>query len=132
MLGSERAWVVHGSDGMDEISTLGHTKVSECHKGLVHTFYLHPSDFNLPKADPGTLAGGDAATNAARIREVLGGETGPARTIVLFNAGAALLVAGKAASVREGIAMAAGAIDTGRAQAALDRLVQVSTEAVRA
>ena len=64
MLGSERAWVVHGADGIDEISTTGYTKVSECRAGAVHTFYIHPSDFGVPKASPADLQGGDAARNA--------------------------------------------------------------------
>ena len=68
MLGSTRAWVVHGADGLDEISTTGYTKVSECRDGAVHTFYVHPADFGLAKAAPAALKGGDAATNAAIIR----------------------------------------------------------------
>lgn len=128
MLGSTRAWVVHGSDGMDEISTLGYTKVSECHAGVVHTFYVHPSDFDLPKADRSQLAGGDAAFNAARVRAVLAGERGAARNIVILNAGAALLVSGRVTSVKEGIGLAGEAIDSGRASATLARLVELSTE----
>ena len=93
-LGAERAWVVHGADGLDELSTTGHTKVSEARNGAVHTFYVHPADYGLPKATAGALAGGDAATNAAIIEGVLAGQPGPARDVVLLNAGAALLVAG--------------------------------------
>src|SRR5437588_3712479 len=91
LLGSERAWVVHGADGIDEISTTGHTKISECRDGAVNTFYLHPSDFGLPKGAPQALKGDDAATNAAIARKILGGERGAARDIVLLNAGASLL-----------------------------------------
>ena len=87
MLGSERAWVVHGADGIDEISTTGYTKVSECRDGAVHTFYIHPSDFGVPKASPADLQGGDAARNAEIVREVLGGTPGAARDVVLLNAG---------------------------------------------
>src|SRR4029079_4271650 len=72
MLGSTRAWAVHGSDGLDEISTTGYTKVSECRDGAVHTFYVHPSDFGLAKAAPGALKGGNAAVNAEIVRAVLG------------------------------------------------------------
>ncbi len=129
MLGSERAWVVHGADGMDEISTLGYTKVSECRDGFLRTFYVHPSDFDLPRADARALAGGDREANAARIRAILEGQPGPARDIVLLNAGAALLVAGRAASVREGIALAATAIDRGAARQTLDALAATSSEA---
>ena len=70
LLGSDRAWVVHGADGIDEMSTTGHTKVSECRNGAVSTFYVHPSDFGLPKAERTDLQGGDAAANAAILREV--------------------------------------------------------------
>jgi anthranilate phosphoribosyltransferase len=125
-LGAARAWVVHGADGLDEISTTGHTKVSECRDGAVHTFYLHPSDVGIPKAQPEALRGGDAAENAAIIGRVLGGEPGPARDVVLFNAGAALLVAGRAASVMTGIAQAAACIDSGAARATLDRMAAAS------
>ena len=80
MLGSDRAWVVHGADGIDEMSTTGHTKVSECRNGAVSTFYVHPSDFGIPKAERKDLQGGDAAANAAILREVLAGRArAPAR-----------------------------------------------------
>lgn len=125
-LGSTRAWVVHGADGIDEISTCGYTKVSECRRGFVHTFYVHPSDVGLAKAEPADLAGGDAATNAGIARSVLAGAAGPARDIVVFNAGAALLVAGRAATLHEGMLCAGAAIDEGAAQRTLERLVEVS------
>ena len=126
LLGAERAWVVHGADGLDELSTTGYTKVSECRDGAVNTFYVHPSDFGLPKGAPQALKGDDAATNAAIARKILGGERGAARDIVLLNAGASLLIAGRVASIREGIAAAAEAIDSGRATAVLDRLIALS------
>ena len=126
LLGSSRAWVVHGADGIDEMSTTGHTKISECRNGAVSTFYVHPSDFGIPKADRKDLQGGDAATNAAILREVLAGEKGPRRDVVLLNAGASLFVGGRAASVREGIETAAGVIDSGAARAKLDAMVQAS------
>jgi len=125
-LGSSRAWVVHGADGIDEISTTGYTKVSECRAGAVHTFYVHPSDFGLPKASPAELKGGDAAQNAAIIREVLDGRRGPARDVVLLNAGAALLIAGRASSVQAGIHEAAQAIDSGAARKTLEQMVRGS------
>jgi anthranilate phosphoribosyltransferase len=127
LLGSERAWVVHGADGLDELSTTGYTKVSETRNGAVRTFYLHPAEVGLAKANPADLAGGDAAENARIARDVLGGEAGPRRDIVLFNAGAALLVAGAAPSISEGIARAAQAIDSGAASRALEQLIAVST-----
>jgi len=126
LLGSDRAWVVHGADGLDEISTTGYTKVSECHRGAVHTFYVHPSDFGLAKADVGALAGGDAALNARIVGDVLAGRPGPSRDIVTLNAGAALFVAGRAATVREGVALAGAALDEGRAARALEALVRLS------
>jgi anthranilate phosphoribosyltransferase len=132
MLGSERAWVVHGSDGLDEISTTGYTKVSECRNGAVHTFYIHPSDFGLAKTTPDTLKGGDAATNAGIVRAVLEGAPGPARDVVLLNSGAALFVAGKAGSVRDGIAQAAAAIDRGQAAATLAAMAKMSQAGVAA
>ena len=108
LLGSERAWVVHGADGLDEISTTGYTKVSECRDGAVNTFYVHPADFGLPKSAPSQLRGGDAAANADnRASECSRARRGAARDIVLLNAAASLLIAERVASVQEGIAEAA-------------------------
>jgi anthranilate phosphoribosyltransferase len=129
LLGAERAWVVHGADGLDEISTTGYTKVSECRDGAVNTFYLHPADFAVPKAAPDALRGGDAAANAAIARAVLAGEKGPARDIVLLNTAASLLIAGVVARIEDGLPRAAAALDDGRAAAVLARLVQVSNAA---
>ena len=126
MLGAERAWVVHGLDGLDEISTTGHTKVLECRAGAINTFYIHPGDFGLSKAAPADLHGGDAAENAAIICGVLDGRKGPARDVVLLNAGAALCVAGRAATVRQGIAQAAAALDSGAARTTLEKMVRSS------
>ena len=128
-LGAERAWVVHGADGLDELSTTGHTKVSECHGEVVRTFYLHPTDVGLPKAAPADLKGGDATRNAGQIRTVLAGQTGPGRDVVLLNAGAALFICGRATSLKQGIALAAAAVDDGSAARALAALVAVTTEA---
>ena len=125
-LGADRAWVVHGADGLDEISTTGYTKVSECRHGAVNTFYLHPADVGLPKATASDLAGGDVADNARILEQVLAGARGAPRDVVLMNAGAALLVAGRTASVAAGIAQAAACIDSGAARATLDRMVRVS------
>jgi anthranilate phosphoribosyltransferase len=127
LLGSERAWVVHGADGIDEISTTGYTKISECKDGSVNTFYLHPADVGLSKAPAGALKGGDAHENARIIERVLAGDGGPARDVVLLNAGAGLMVAGEAASVKDGILTAARAIDSGNARRTLDRLASIST-----
>jgi anthranilate phosphoribosyltransferase len=129
LLGSERAWVVHGADGVDEISTTGYTKISQCRQGAVNTFYLHPSDVGLPKASAEALKGGDAQENAAIIRRILAGEPSPARDVVLLNAGAALFIAGAAESIEGGIARAAAAIDRGDARRTLERMAAVSTSA---
>ena len=128
LLGSKRAWVVHGADGIDEISTTGYTKVSECRAGSVNTFYVHPADFGLPKGDPAALKGGDAAANAAIVREILSGARGPRRDVVLLNAGVALFIAGghKVDTIKEGIAVAAAAIDSGAAQDRLERMAASS------
>jgi len=127
LLGATRAWVVHGADGIDEITTTGYTKVSECRDGAVNTFYLHPADVGLPKSPAGSLLGGDAHHNAQIIDRVLRGERGPARDVVLLNAGAALFVAGASKSVEEGIVAASRAIDRGEARQLLDRLIAAST-----
>jgi anthranilate phosphoribosyltransferase len=129
LLGSERAWVVHGADGIDEISLAGHTKVSECWDGAVRTFYVHPSDFGLRKAPVSTLAGGDAAQNAALIVDILNGTKGARRDVVLLNVAAGLFVEGRVPTVRDGLEVAAEAIDSGRARATLDALVSASRAA---
>ena len=126
MLGSDRAWVVHGADGIDEISTTGHTKVSECRAGAVHTFYVHPADFGMPKATPAELKGGDAVQNAGIVKAIFDGAPGAPRNVVMLNAGAALFVAGEAETVRDGIARAAEAIDSGAAKATLEKMARSS------
>jgi len=127
LLGTKRAWVVHGADGIDEMTTTGYTKISEGRNGAVKTFYLHPADVGLPKAPAGSLQGGDAQENARIIEGILDGTRGPARDVVLLNAGAALFVAGAAASVDEGILKALRAIDRGDAKKTLEQLVSIST-----
>jgi len=124
-LGATRAWVVHGANGLDEISTTGHTKVSELREGAVNTFYVHPADLGLPLAPVTDLAGGSAAENAEMITRLLAGERGPRRDVVLLNAAAALLVAGVASSIQDGLARAADSIDTGRARDVLARLTEI-------
>ena len=129
MLGSERVWVVHGADGLDEISTTGYTKVSEGHEGTVRTFHVHPGDFGLRKASLSSLEGGVAADNAEIVSRVIDGEASPAHDIVAFNAGAGLFVAGRAASVRAGIVAASEALTSGRARRALDAMIRVTAGA---
>ena len=125
-LGSDHIWVVHGHDGMDEITTTGATRVAELKGGLVNTFEITPADAGLLPAKLSDLVGGDAEYNAAAIRDVLTGKPGPFRDIVIFNTAAALIVGGKAASLPEGAELAAAAIANGGAQAALDKLVAAS------
>jgi anthranilate phosphoribosyltransferase len=126
LLGTERAWVVHGADGLDEISTTGYTKISECRDGAVNTFYLHPSDAGVAKSAPESLRGGDAAANAGIARAVLAGAPGPPREIVLLNAAASLLVSGAVTTIQDGLRRAADALDSGRAASVLDNLARIS------
>jgi anthranilate phosphoribosyltransferase len=125
-LGSERVWVVHGSDGLDEITTTGPTFVAELKDGEVRTFEITPADIGVRQASLDELKGGDAETNAAALRAVLGGERGPFRDIVLFNAAAALVVADRAQDLAEGARLADDAIDSGAARERLAKLVAVS------
>ncbi|MBI1650719.1 anthranilate phosphoribosyltransferase [Hyphomicrobium sulfonivorans] len=129
-LGSEHAWVVHGSDGLDEITTTGRTRITELKDGEIRTFEVGPEDAGLPSATLADLKGGDASVNATAIRNLLAGEEGAFRDIVLLNAAAALIVGGKAADLREGAERAARAIDDGAAARALDTLVAVTNEAL--
>ncbi len=128
-LGSEHAWVVHGSEGLDEISVGGHTKVSECRDGAVHTFYLHPADFGVEPAPLERVRVADLEASVAMARSVLDGARGPARDFVVVNAAAGLLVAGRTASLREGTRMAAAALDDGSVAAKLGELADASTAA---
>ncbi|GEO81639.1 anthranilate phosphoribosyltransferase [Pararhodospirillum oryzae] len=122
-LGAERAWVVHGSDGLDEITTTGDTLVAEYRAGAVRRFRLSPTDAGLPLARPEDLKGGDPTYNAEALRAVLDGQPGPYRDIVLLNAAAALVVAGRAEAIPDGVTQAAGAIDSGAARSTLERLI---------
>jgi len=128
-LGSERAIVVHGSDGLDEITTAGPTSVASLENGSVRTFEISPEEVGLPKADPKRLLGGDAEANAAALLAVLKGEKSPYRDVAMFNAAAALMVAGRAKDLADGIALARTSIDSGEAEGRLDRLIAVSNDA---
>lgn len=125
-LGSERAWVVHGSDGLDELTTTGASYVAELNERKIRTFKVTPEDAGLKRASLDELRGGDPAHNAAAITRLLDGEQGAYRDIVLLNAAAALIVAGKVATLKDGVALAARAIDGGAAKDALSRLIAVS------
>jgi anthranilate phosphoribosyltransferase len=124
-LGSERAWVVHGS-GFDELTTAGTSRIAALEDGVVTEIELTPEEAGLKRVDVAALKGGEPAENAAAMRALLRGETGPIRDIVLLNAGAALLVAGKGADLRQGMALAAHSIDSGSAGAVLARLVEIT------
>lgn len=125
-LGADHVWVVHGHDGLDELTTTGATDVAELKDGKVRVFEVTPADAGLAPAKLSDLKGGDAQRNAAAIRAVLAGEHGPFRDIVLLNAGAALVVGGKASDLPEAVAIAARAIDSGAARRALERLIAVT------
>ena len=125
-LGTFRAFVVHGADGLDEISNTGESRISEVRDGVVRTFTVRPEDFGLPQASIGDLRGGDRDQNAQIIRALVGGEHGPRRDIVLMNAAAALVAGTRARDLAEGVELAARAIDTGAAREKLDRLVALS------
>jgi len=124
-LGSTRAWVVHG-EGLDEITTTGETHVAEWREGQIRLFTITPEAVGLPRASLADLRGGDPVENAAAITDLLSGAHGAYRDITLLNTAAALLLAGKVETLREGVAMGAAAIDEGRAKAALDTLVSVT------
>jgi anthranilate phosphoribosyltransferase len=125
-LGSERVWTVHGSDGLDEITTTGPTAVIALENGTIRRFSVTPEDVGLARARPEDLKGGDPDHNARALRAVLDGEPGTYRDIAVMNAGAALVVAGTAANLREGVEQAGAAIASGAARGALARLVAVS------
>jgi anthranilate phosphoribosyltransferase len=125
-LGSERVWTVHGSDGLDEITTTGPTQVVALERGAMRAFTITPEEFGLARARPEDIRGGEPAHNAAALRAVLDGARTPYRDIAVLNAAAALVVAEAVRDLREGVDCAAQAIDSGAAKAALDRLVTVS------
>jgi anthranilate phosphoribosyltransferase len=131
-LGTESAWVVHGSDGMDEITTTGPTHVAELKGGKVRSFEVKPEDIGLRRASAADLKGGDSATNALALTALLDGHPGPYRDVVLFNAAAALMLAGKAADLKAGKALAEAAIDSGKARAVLEKLVTITNGPVPA
>jgi anthranilate phosphoribosyltransferase len=126
-LGSERVIAFHGSGGLDELSTAGPSYVVELNNGAITRWTIDPADHDLAPAPIEALAGGSADDNAAEIRSVLGGTTGPKRDVVLLNAAAGLVAAGLSADVAAGMTAAREAVDSGRATAALERLISVSS-----
>jgi anthranilate phosphoribosyltransferase len=125
-LGSESIWVVHGSDGLDEITTTGPTTVAELKDGSIRTFEVTPEDAGLPRAKPEALKGGNAEDNAKALLDVLKGKKSAFRDVAILNAAAALIVAGLAKDLKEGAQLAAKSIDSGEAEGRLDRLIAVS------
>ena len=128
LLGARRAFVVHGHDGLDEITVCAATRVSELKDGLIATYELAPETFFGRLADPRDLAGGDPAANAAITRRILDGEKGPKRDVVVINAAAALVAAGAAPDLDEGVRRAASAVDDGAATGKLDTLIRFTRE----
>jgi anthranilate phosphoribosyltransferase len=129
-LGSESAWVVHGSDGLDEITLTGPTFVAALENGNIRSFEITPEDAGLPRAGPDALKGGDAAANAISLKAVLDGKPGAFRDVALFNAAAALLVTGKVKDLKEGVALGQKSLDSGAALEKLKQLVFVSNAKV--
>ena len=125
-LGSSRVWVVHGDDGMDELTTTASSQVAELRDGNVSTFSVTPEDAGLTRAAAAALKGGDPKENAAALRAVLDGEVSAYRDIVLLNAAAALVVAERAANLAEGVAQAMAAVDGGKAREVLAKLVDIT------
>jgi len=126
LLGSYRALVVHGANGLDELSTTGINRITQLHNGEVNTYTLDPVQLGISLASPGELKGGSPEENAGILRALLGGEKGAKRDIVLLNAAAGLVAAEKAADFGQGLALAAETIDSGRALDKLDRLIKLS------
>ncbi|RYZ01614.1 MAG: anthranilate phosphoribosyltransferase [Alphaproteobacteria bacterium] len=125
-LGAERAMVVHGLDGMDEISTTGATLAAEIKGGAVRVYEITPEQLDIPRANIESLRGGSVAENAESLKRVLGGEAGAFADLVAVNAGAAIMVAGLSDTIADGIAKARGSISSGKATAALDALRRAS------
>jgi anthranilate phosphoribosyltransferase len=125
-LGAERVWLAHGADGLDEVTITGPTYVTALDNGAISSFVITPEDAGLKRASLAEITGGEAAHNAAALNAVLHGARNAYRDIALFNAAAALVVAGKVADLRDGVAQAAAALDAGRAAEVLARLIKAS------
>jgi anthranilate phosphoribosyltransferase len=128
-LGSERAWVVHGGDGLDELTTTTRSIVAELRDGEIARFEITPEQVGIARAAEDDLKGGDARENAAALKALLGGAPGPYRDVVVLNAAAALLVAGRVRRLDEGAMLARWSVDSGSAAARLEALVRATNEA---
>ncbi len=127
-LGSRKAWVVHGEDGLDEISISSDTLVAELSDDKVRTFKINPDDYGIKRSFLLDIKGGTAVENAIIIRKILSGEAGPKRDIVLLNAAAGLFVGGKAKDIQQGLKLAGEAIDSGKAKEKLELLIKITNE----
>jgi anthranilate phosphoribosyltransferase len=127
-MGTKRAFVVHGSDGLDEVTITGETRVAELKDGLVKTYNIHPKDYVGKTYVLEAIRGGDPALNARITRDVLSGRPGACRDVVLMNAALAIVAGDKAADIREGVKMAADCIDSGRAVKKLQALIEMSNQ----
>jgi anthranilate phosphoribosyltransferase len=125
-LGSVSVWVVHGSDGLDEITTSGATYVAALENGAVRTFEITPEEVGMPRVKPDALRGGDATHNAQALTDVLKGKKGPFRDVAMLNAAAGLIVAGRAKDLKQAVTLAQKSIDSGEAEGRLQRLIKVS------
>ncbi|MBN1621657.1 MAG: anthranilate phosphoribosyltransferase [Endomicrobiales bacterium] len=127
-LGTRKAWIVHGADGLDEISITGSTYVAQLSKGKVTTFSISPAKFGLKKSKISGIKGGNAQENAGIIRALFSGEKGPKRDVVLMNAAACLLVGDKVKNIKDGVKLAEDAIDSGKVKEKLERLIELTNE----
>jgi len=125
-LGCNHALVVHGEDGLDEVTIGGKTRVCELKNGLIKSYFISPEDFGLSRGDLDRLKGGTAVENAAIIRRIFGGDRGPQRDVVLLNAAAVLLAGDRVKTLKEGVALAQEVIDRGHAQAKLEQLIKLT------
>ena len=128
LLEAKRAFVVHGHDGLDEISVCAPTRISELQDGLIRTYDIHPEQFFGEAADPKALQGGEPATNAGITRSILNGEKGPRRNVIVLNSAAALVAAGKAEDFKDGIHLAGASVDKGAAVEKLEALIEYTTQ----
>ena len=125
-LGSERVWLLHGGDGLDEATTTAPTLVTTLEAGAIRSFEITPEEAGIPRAQPEALKGGDPAQNARALRDVLAGARNAYRDVAVLNAGVALIVAGRVADLREGVSQAEAAVESGKAKATLEALVTAS------
>jgi anthranilate phosphoribosyltransferase len=127
----KRAFVVHGMDGLDEITITGRSKVTELRNGRIRSYFVNPGSFGIKKAALKDIKGGSAKDNASIIKNILTGETGPGRDIVLMNSSVGLLAAGKAKNLKEGVRLAARSIDSAQALEKLEKLVRITKKGAK-